>query len=357
MLKRFIIFALFIVAGGWYAGPLYAKAGVQGSLVNQSNTKSSLHPPFVKGEEGGLENIVVRDDTGRKVSIQIPVKRVVTLAPSNTDIVTALGMTSSIVGASNTDDNPLPDSVKRVGFVNPSIEEIVSLNPSLVMGIYGEDMVCNRLERLNIPCIILSPGNLEGVMHDIRLAGRLFSADDRASVIVETMKQTIDRVQARLSHCTTEPLVYFEIDGSDPSRPFSAGKGSFIDSLITMAHAVNVAHTTNTLWPQLSSEYILARNPDVIIVSDKLDRDALKQRQGWSGIKAIKNKRVYTIDVNLVSQPGPDIVNAFVAIARDIHPQVFKNNNNGTDKSPLPPFTKGGRGGIIEQTPEGTNNQ
>ena len=268
--------------------------------------------------------ITVRDDTGKKVSIRLPVQRVVTLAPSNTNIVEALGMTSTIVGANNTDNSPLPKDVKRVGSVNPSIEEIVSLNPALVMGIYGEDMVCNRLERLNIPCIILSPGNLEGVMHDIRLTGRLFSADDRASAIVDTMQQTIDRVQARLAHCTTKPLVYFEIDGSDPSRPFSAGKGSFIDSLITMSHAVNIAHNTGTLWPQLSSEYILASNPDVIILSDKLDIHALKKRQGWPGIKAIKNKRVYTIDVNLVSRPGPDIVKAYVEIARDIHPEEFK---------------------------------
>ncbi len=314
MLKRFIILVLFVIAG----------AGTQGSLVNQSNTKSPLLPPFVKGGEGGLENIVVRDDIGRKVSIQIPVKRVVTLAPSNTDIVSALGMTSTVVGASNTDDNPLPSYVKRIGFINPSVEEIVSLRPGLVMGIYGEDMICNRLEHLNIPCIMLSPDTIDGVMHDIRLAGRIFSANAAASVVGNKIKGKMDWMNAKLSHCKTTPRVYFEIDASDPSRPFSAGRGSFIDSMITMAHAVNIAHNTNTMWPQLSEEYILSQDPDVIILSDKFDINALRKRPGWSAIKAVQTGRVYHINENLVSRPGPDIINAFVQIAKDIHPEVFE---------------------------------
>ncbi|MGB9734725.1 MAG: ABC transporter substrate-binding protein [bacterium] len=320
---------------------------------------------FNKGrKKGGFENITIQDDAGRKVSIRLPVKRVVTLAPSNTDIIEALGMTSTIVGASNMDDNPLPDGVKRVGFVNPSVEEIVSLKPELVMGIYGEEMLCRRLERLNIPCIILSPNNLEGVMHDIKLTGRLLSANNMASIVVKNMRHTIDLVKTRLAHCKTTPLVYFEVDASDPSKPFSAGNGSFIDSMITMAHAINIAHTINTMWPQLSSEYIIAKNPDIIIMSHKLDISVLRQRPGWSEIKAIKYNRVYYIEANLISRPGPDIVKAFVEMAKDIHPEVFENNNNGTDKSPLPPLLKGGKvpiqrmgQGIIEQPREGTNNK
>ncbi len=337
MKKILIIIMGVIIVVAWHAMPLHAQ---------------------------GTDNITIHDDAGRTVSIHIPVKRVVTLAPSNTDIVSALGMTSTVVGASNTDDNPLPSYVKRIGFINPSVEEIVSLKPGLVMGIYGEDMICGRLERLNIPCIIVSPDNIDGVMHDIRLVGKIFSASAAVSVIVNKMKQQMDLIDAKLSHCKTAPLVYFEIDASDPSRPFSAGRGSFIDSLITMAHAVNIAHNTTAMWPQLSEEYILAQDPDVIILSDKLDINALRKRPGWPGIKAVKNDRVYNISMDLVSRPGPDIISAFIQIAKDIHPEVFGNNNRGTDKSPDPspawvprPFTKGGRGGIIMQPPKGVNNQ
>ncbi len=305
MLKRFMIVGLLIFAGTMHGLSLQVFA---------QNRVASPAPT----------TITVRDDAGRKVSIRMPVKRVVTLAPSNTQIVAALGLTSTIVGASNTDDNPLPKHVKRVGFVNPSIEEIVSIKPDLVMGIYGEDMVCSRLERLNIPCIILSPSNIDEVMHDVRLAGRILSANTMASVIINNMKQKINWLDSRLQHCKTTPLVYFEIDGSDPTRPFSAGKGSFIDSLITMSHATNIAHNARTQWPQLSQEYIISRNPDIIIMSDKLDLNALKKRPGWSQIKAIKTGRVYTVDADLMSRPGPDIINAFIQIAKDIHPEVFK---------------------------------
>ncbi len=297
MLKRFILLILFIIALAWHAIPLHAQV---------------------------ITNIAITDDAGRKVFIRIPVKRVVTLAPSNTDIVSALGMTSTIVGASNTDDNPLPIDVKRVGFINPSVEEIVSLNPQLVVGIYGENMICNRLERLHIPCLILSPDTVDGVMHDIKLAGRIFSTNAAASVIVNQMKQQIDWIDSKLSRCKTTPLVYFEIDASDPSRPFSAGNGSLIDTLITMAHAKNIAHNTINQWPQLSTEFIISKNPDIVILADGLNINALKRRPGWSEIKAIREKRVYHVNQNIVSRPGPNIIKGFLDIAKIIHPKVFK---------------------------------
>ncbi len=268
--------------------------------------------------------VIIHDDSGRTVTVRVPVRRVVTLAPSNTDIIEALGLTTTVVGASNTDDNPLPASVKRIGFVNPSIEEIVAAGPGLVLGIYGQNTVCTRLRRFGIPCVILSPKNLDGVLHDIPLVGSLFSANSRAAVVVDGMKRIISNVNARLAHCKKEPRVYFEIDGSDPSMPFSAGRGSFIDSLITMSHAINIAHTVDDLWPQLSSEYIIAQDPDVIIMSHYVALSMLRRRPGWSAIKAIQTGRVYTIDANLVSRPGPDIVNAFAEIAKDIHPEVFR---------------------------------
>ncbi len=279
-----------------------------------------LSPPLARGGEGG---VVVRDDAGRRVTVPLPVRRVVTLAPSNTAIVAALGMTASIVGASTTDDNPLPGRVKRVGAVNPSIEEIVALSPGLVLGIYGEDALCDRLRRLGVPCVIMSDHSIDDVMRDIMLAGRLLSADTRASAVVDGMKQKLDRARAVLERCRTTPLVYIEIDASDPSRPFSAGRGSFMDSLITMAHAHNIAHDTRTPWPRLSQEYIIAENPDVIVVTDGLTIDGLKKRPGWSGIKAVETGRVYGMSADLVSRPGPGIVDAFVALAKDVHPEAF----------------------------------
>lgn len=267
--------------------------------------------------------ITLTDDTDRTVTIPLPVQRVITLAPSDTQLVSALGMTAAIAGASSTDDNPLPSTVKRIGSINPSIEKIISLRPDLVLGIYGEDTVCSRLQRLDVPCMILSPSTPAGVMHDIQLAGRIFSADTAASLLIKNMKQKLAWIQAKLRSCRTTPLVYFEIDDSDPARPFSAGRGSFIDDLITMAHAANIAHTIKSPWPQLSGEYILARDPDVIILSDKLDPQALKKRPGWKAIKAVRTGRVYTINMDLVARPGPDIIDAFEEIAKDIHPREF----------------------------------
>jgi cobalamin transport system substrate-binding protein len=296
MKKVLITCVLFVIGGACHAMPLHAQ---------------------------GTGNITVRDDAGRGISILVPVRRVVTLAPSNTQLVSALGMTTTVVGASNTDDSPLPGTVKRIGFVNPSMEEIASLRPDLVMGIYGQDMLCDRLERLGIPCVIMAPHTMDGVMHDIELAGRFFSLNALASGIVNKIKQQMDLIGSKLRHCKTTPLVYFEIDASDPSRPFSVGKGSFIDSLIILSHAVNMAHGTGTLWPQLSEEYILAKDPDIIILSDGLDINALRKRQGWSEIKAVKNERVYTIDADLVSRPGPYSINAFIRIAQYIHPEEF----------------------------------
>ncbi len=308
-----VMIVVFVLVGATLAVALY-RTGV---------TYASSLPAAVQKRAGASPaptEIEIRDDAGRNVTVRLPVKRVVTLAPSNTEIVEALGLTSTIVGVNSSDNNPLPAAVKRIGFINPSLEDIVAVSPDLVLGIYGQNTVCNRLGRFGIPCVILSPGNLDGVMHDIKLVAGLLSADSAAAAIVDGMKHTIKKVSARLADCTTAPRVYFEIDGSDPSRPFSVGRGSFIDSLITMSHAVNIAHTVNTLWPQLSAEYIIAQNPDVIIMSHYVRRARLQQRPGWSGIKALREGRVYTIDTNLISRPDPEIVRAFVQIAQDIHP-------------------------------------
>jgi len=302
MIKKIII-AVCIITGAYSNTPLYAN--------------------------NVLRTITIHDDAGRKVSVQLPVKRVITLAPSNSELVSAIGMTSAIVGASSTDDTPLPKDVKRIGSIDPSIEVIVSLKPDLVMGIYGENIICSRLERLHIPCVILSARSIDGVIRDVKLTGKIFLTTDAANVVIRKMKNKLDRINSRLKHSKTTPLVYFEIDASDPSRPFSAGGGSLIDSMITKAHAVNIAHTIKNKWPRLSSEYIIAKNPDIIILSDRLNINALKKRQGWSDMKAIKTGRVYNVNPNLVSRPDPDIVNGFLEIARAIHPEVFKKTGNG----------------------------
>ncbi|MDE3088527.1 MAG: ABC transporter substrate-binding protein, partial [Chloroflexota bacterium] len=151
--------------------------------------------------------------------------------------------------------------------------------------------------------------------------------------ITDAMKQKVDAVKAKVASAQTKPRVYWELDATDPAKPYTPGPGSFIDSIITLAGGVNVAANAKSPYPQLSAEEIVAANPDVIILSDScsffnnpgcVQVESVKTRPGWSVINALRNNKVFPIDDNLVSRPGPRIVDGLEAAAKLIHPELFK---------------------------------
>jgi len=272
------------------------------------------------------------DDAGREVHIPSPPQRIVSLAPSNTEILFALGLGDKVVGVDDFSDYPpevkdIPKE-RRVGGMELNFELIVSLKPDLVVaaGITSPDQI-RKLEELGLTVLALgTPKDIEGVMEDIELVGKATGAEEAARRLRQQMEQRVREVEEKVASAKTRPLVFFELDATDPAKPYTPGPGSFIDVLIRMAGGENVAAEAKTEWAQLSIEEIVARNPDIIILGDAnwgVTPEAVKERPGWEALKAVREGAIYPIDDNLVSRPGPRIVEGLEALARLIHPELF----------------------------------
>jgi iron complex transport system substrate-binding protein len=126
---------------------------------------------------------------------------------------------------------------------------------------------------------------------------------------------------------TQRPKVFYELDSTDPNAPYTAGAGTFIDTLIGMAGGDNVGQALGSQYGQLSLEKLLVENPDVILLGDSAygaTPESVAGRPGWEALAAVKDQRVYPFDDNLVSRPGPRLVDGLEAIARLLHPELFK---------------------------------
>jgi iron complex transport system substrate-binding protein len=135
-------------------------------------------------------------------------------------------------------------------------------------------------------------------------------------------------VAAKVRGATKKPKVFYELDATDPTKPFTPGPGTFIDALIAMAGGQNIAADAKAQWAQLSLEDVIKKDPELIILGDAnygTTPDQVKARPGWSAISAVKNGAIFGIDDNLVTRPGPRIAAGLETLAKIIQPELFKN--------------------------------
>lgn len=274
--------------------------------------------------------ISVVDNAGRTVEIAKTPQRIISLAPSNTEILFALGLGDKVVGVTDFCNYPEEaKSIEQVGtYFDPSIEKIFSLSPDLVLAVADlpEDVIA-KLEELGIPAPILDPADLEGILANIQLVGKATGAEREAEALVSEMRERITVVTEKASEVKERPRVFCEIDATDPSKPWASGPGSFMDAMIRLSGGTNVAADAESPWPQLSAEEIIAKDPDIIILADSkygVTAESVKERPGWEVITAVKEGAIFDLDDDLISRPGPRIVDGLEAVARIIHPELFE---------------------------------
>lgn len=275
--------------------------------------------------------VSVVDDAGRTVEIARTPQRFVSLAPSNTEILFALGLDDKVVGVTDFCDYPEEaKAIEKLGGIEPNLEKIVALNPDLVLAIGGSPAQVEKateMEKLGLAVLVLEPGDIEGIMANIELVGKAAGAEKEASELVTEMRKRFDDITARVKGAESRPKVFFELDATDPSKPYTPGPGSFIDALITLAGGSNVGAGAKMQWAQLSTEEIIAQDAEVIVLGDAnygVTAEMVKERPGWSVITAVKNAAIYPIDDVLVSRPGPRIIDGLEALTRIIHPELFE---------------------------------
>lgn len=238
--------------------------------------------------------------------------RVISVAPSTTEIACALGLTDNLVGVSTWCDYPSQVKTKeKVGsFSEPNIEKILFLKPDLVLATGLEQArVVEGLKSFGIKVVTVDPKNFEELFDSFKEIGKITGRKLEAQALIKNMKDSIAKVSEKVKsqNLSKKPKVYIEV-WHDPI--IVAGKGSFIDEMIMLAGAVNIAYDTDRPFSQFSPELIVERDPDVIILGYMnvgiSARDAIAKRLGWQNIKAVKNSRVYDdIDSDLLFRPGP----------------------------------------------------
>ena len=271
------------------------------------------------------------DGLNRTITLSAPARRVVSLAPANTEILFAVGAGAQVVGRDETSDYP-PEALTLPtigGYSGFNLEAIVALHPDLVLagGINTPELVAS-LEQLGLTVYFLpNPGTLEEMYANLETVARLTGHESETSTLVESLKKRVAAVDEKILPLSYAPTVYYELDATDATKPFTAGPGSFVDLLISRAGGINIGAGLQGQWAQISLEQLVVANPAIIILGDSAygeTPEKVAQRHGWGTLSAIQNGQVFPFDDNLVSRPGPRLVDGLEAMAKLLHPGLFK---------------------------------
>jgi iron complex transport system substrate-binding protein len=268
------------------------------------------------------------DDMGKEVSIDKVPQRIVSHVPSITETLFALGLGDRVVGVSDYCDYPEEAKLKpSVGnYYNPSIEPIVALEPDLVLT-DGHSESIKGLEALGITFFVIDPKDIDGILKDIELLGKITGVEREAKALVSEMNGSLAQVVS-LAEGAPKVRVFYVFDATDLNNPWTAGPGSFVDALITMAGGENIAAQAPGAWVQFSIEQLVSSDPEIIMIDTIhgtaiVSEEELRAHPAWREITAVKQGRIYTVDGDLVNRSGPRIVEGLEEIAKIIHPELF----------------------------------
>jgi iron complex transport system substrate-binding protein len=296
-------------------------------------TAAPTEAPATAVPTAATASITITDIAGRTVTIAGTPERLISLAPSTTEILFAIGLAPKLVATDDFSDYPAEaKNLPKIGGLNGAynFEQIIALKPDLIFaaGITAPEAIA-KLEELKLPVVVVGAEktSFESVFADIALVGQATGQDAQAKQVITAMKDQLAALNAKLATAKEKPLVYWELDATDPTKPFSVGPGNFVGDMIALAGGTNVFEKVESPFPQVSAEQVVAANPDVIILSDAaygITVESVLKRPGWQVITAVKQQRVAPIDDNLVSRPGPRLVEGLEATARIIHPELFQ---------------------------------
>lgn len=268
-----------------------------------------------------LAQRTVQDELGRMVALSETPHRIISLAPSLTDMVYALGAGVDLVGISNFTKYPKEALAKAsVGdMTNPSIETIVALHPDVVLATkeMNRRETVDQLEKLGIPCYVIQPHDIAGIYVSITNLGNVLNRRQEADALVNRLHARVQAIHNRVKD-KPAPRVFFVL-WHDPV--FTAGKNAFITELIETAGAKSVTDDMAQDWPQMSLEAVLARKPDFLILvrGSETALEDLRKKPGWDSLEAVKAGHVFYVD-DRIDHPSPVAFDALEDLANQFHP-------------------------------------
>jgi len=269
------------------------------------------------------------DDIGHTITLTHPATRIVALEPSNTVIALELGLKRDLVGIDQESFQYTPSpwnhelsGLKSIGASYPGIstEQIVAARPDLVLattGIHG----LSSLSQFHIPVLTLNPTNINGVYHDMLLVGQATGHESQAEAVVHQMQHQMAQIEAQVAKTKTRPTVFYDL-----GQLYTAGPGTFVNSLIQLAGAKNVGAALSTQeWPQVTAEQVVKANPSIILIDSGAGETVAQEEHqaGFDAITAVKTGHVYELpNPSYVNEPSPALVMGLEELVHIFHPHV-----------------------------------
>ena len=292
-------------------------------------------PELLKNQENSGPYSII-DDYGRNVTIsKYPPERIISLAPSCTEIIFALNLEDKLVGVDIYDYYPAEiqekiqaNNIMKVGqYSEISTEPLVSLNPDLVIAAMSVQLpIIENLAAVGYTGMIINPQNYDDVIADILLVGEATGNVEEAEALVSAIQNKAQEINDKTKD-SSKPRVYIEYSFNGGFQSF--GSGSFADELINKAGGKNIFTDSLTAYIATNSEEVIVSNPEIIIIAKGAMAEAcgltpsvVKNRPGWDQIDAVQNNQIYEIDERLLL-PGPAMIEGLDSMAKILHPEIF----------------------------------
>jgi iron complex transport system substrate-binding protein len=268
------------------------------------------------------------DQLDRQITMPDNPQRLISLAPSITEIIYALEQENRLKGVTRYSDFPAAATkLPKIGsYVRLDLERIVALNPDLCIAIKDGNPreTIDRLDSLKIPVYVVNPRNLKTVLETIIVIGNILNAGEKAENLLTNLRDRIQRVQSLITQDTYRPGVFFQI-GISPI--VSVGSDTFLHELIVLAGGKNLADG-KTPYPRFSREQVLALAPEIFIVTSMARQAVFDQVKAewrrWPSMPAVRNERIFLVDSNLFDRPSPRLVDGLELLIKLIHPELLK---------------------------------
>lgn len=283
-----------------------------------------------------LHNLV--DDTGYVTSLDALPNKIISVAPSTTEVVFALGLDEKVVAVSDYCDYPhnfsawiAAGNMTSIGsFDNPSLEVIASLEPDLIIATGGvQQETVETLRALDYKVLVLNPADVDGILKNIELVGNATGRIAEAKSLIANLNNRINSVVNKVAGAASIPKVYYEVYYETTSA-WTIGSLAYQNELIEKAGGINVFEDQQQDYYQYQVEALIARNPDVIVLPASgmgtgglVSLDDVKKRPGWDTTNAVKNDRLYQIDADIIELSGPRVADAIELLAEFFHPELF----------------------------------
>ncbi|MCA0170407.1 ABC transporter substrate-binding protein [Bacillus sp. RAR_GA_16] len=325
MKKLYSLLVLLFLVTGIIAG---CGANEENSATNEGNATTDQ----AESTKDSVFPVTITDALDEEVTIEKDPEKIVSLIPSNTEILFDLGAGEELVGVSDFANYPEETAdIEKIGGMEFNVEKIISLKPDLVLAhgssAHNSEAGLQQLRDAGITVLVVNDAtSFDGVYDSIEMIGQATGEMEQAETTISDMKQQLEDIQAKAEEISEDDEKEVFVEVAPAPEIFSPGKNTFMDDMLTMIHAKNVTHDQDG-WNQIDQEAIIKANPDVIITTyGYYTENPIKQvlsRDGWQDVTAVKEEQVVDVHSDLVTRSGPRLVEGVEELAKAVYPDVF----------------------------------